>query len=194
MEIKVGVSNRHVHLTREDINILFGDNYELTPRNYLDQPGQFATEETVTLKTNKNIKENVRIVGPERSYTQVEVLESDKEYFGINPPVRNSKDLENSEKITIIGPKGELTKDNICIIANRHIHINSKDNKLFKEDELVSVQYNDIVIDNVHIKIADDYALAFHINKDDALNNNIENGSIVILKENKYARKCEKDN
>lgn len=194
MEIKVGVSNRHVHLTKEDICILFGENYQLTPRNYLDQPGQFATEETVILKTDKNIKENVRIVGPERNYTQVEVLESDKEYFGINPPIRNSGDLNNSETITIIGPKGEITKDNICIIANRHIHINSKENKFFKEDEIVSVQYNNTVLDNVHIKIADNYALSFHINKDDALNNNIENDSIVILKENKYARECEKNN
>lgn len=194
MEIKVGVSNRHVHLTKEDINILFGENYQLTPRNYLDQPEQFATEETVILKTDKNIKENVRIVGPAREYTQVEVLESDKEYFGINPPVRNSGDLNNSEKITIIGPKGEITKDNICIIANRHIHINSRDNKIFKQDEVVSVQYKDKVFDNVHIRIGDNYALAFHINKDDAINNNIENGSIVILKENEYARECEKDN
>ena len=83
MNVIIGVSNRHVHLTREDIDILFGKNYKLTVKNYLDQPGQFATEETVSLKTKKNIKENVRIVGPERAYTQVEVLESDKEYFGI---------------------------------------------------------------------------------------------------------------
>lgn len=182
MEVKVGVTNRHVHLTREDLNILFGDNYELTPRNYLDQPGQFATVETVTLKTPKNIKEYVRIVGPVRNYTQVEVLESDKEYFGINPPVRNSGDLENSETITIIGPKGEITKDNSCIIANRHIHINTRDANNFKEDEIVSVKYNNLILDNVHIKIGDNYALAFHINKDDAINNNIENGGIVILR------------
>lgn len=181
MEIKTGVSNRHVHLTREDIDILFGKNYKLTVKNYLDQPGQFATEETVSLKTKKNIKENVRIVGPERDYTQVEVLESDKEYFGINPPVRNSGDLVGTERITIIGPKGEITRDNICIIANRHIHINTKDSKNFKEDEIVKLQYNNIVFENVHIKIADNYALAFHINKDDAKNNGIENGSIVIL-------------
>lgn len=182
MKIKVGVSNRHVHLTREDVNILFGENYQLTPRNYLDQPTQFATEETVSLKTNKNIKENVRIVGPLRSYTQVEILESDKEYFGINPPVKNSGDLDNSETITIIGPKGEITKDNICIIANRHIHINTKDQKDFKEDEIVSVEFNNKILDNVHIKIADNFALAFHINKDDAINNNIENNDIVILR------------
>ena len=119
MNIKVGVSNRHVHLTREDVNILFGEGYELTPRNYLDQPGQFATNETVSLKTDKNIKEYVRIVGPIRSYTQVEVLASDKDYFGINPPVRNSKDLSSSETITIIGPKGKITKDNIEISVEK---------------------------------------------------------------------------
>lgn len=183
MNIKVGVSNRHVHLTREDVNILFGEGYELTPRNYLDQPGQFATNETVSLKTDKNIKEYVRIVGPIRSYTQVEVLASDKDYFGINPPVRNSKNLSSSETITIIGPKGKITKDNICIIANRHIHINTKDNKNFKEDDIVKVKVNNTILDNVHIKIADNFALALHINKDDAQNNNIESGDIAILEE-----------
>ena len=182
MEIKVGVSNRHVHLTREDVDLLFGKDYNLTPRNYLDQPGQFATVETVSLKTDKNIKEHVRIVGPERTYTQVEVLDEDKDYFGINPPIRNSGDLSNSEKITIIGPKGEITRNNICIIANRHIHINSRDASDFTEDEIVSVEYNNTILDNVHIKIDDNFALAFHINKDDAKNYNLENGSIVILR------------
>ena len=78
MNTRIGISNRHVHLTREDVNILFGNNYELTKRNDLDQPGQYAANETVTLKTAKNIKEGVRVVGPIRSYTQVEVLNSDK--------------------------------------------------------------------------------------------------------------------
>jgi len=183
MEIKVGVSNRHVHLTREDIDILFGKDYELTPRNYLDQPGQYATEETVTLKTDKNIKEHVRIVGPARNYTQVEILESDKEYFGINPPIRNSGDLDNSEDITIIGPNGIVNKKNICIIANRHIHINTRDKNSFKEDQIVSVKINNKVLGNIHIKIGDNYATALHINKDDALKEGIENGSIALLKE-----------
>lgn len=183
MEIKVGLSNRHVHLTNEDVDILFGKGYKLTPRNYLYQPNSYATEETLTLKTDKNIKENVRIVGPTRNYTQVEILEEDKEYFGINPPVRNSGDLDNSEKITIIGPKGEITKENICIIANRHIHINSSDKGNYKEDDIVSVKVNERILNNVHIKIADNFALELHINKDDARNNNIESGSIAILKE-----------
>ena len=183
MEIRVGMSNRHVHLTREDLDILFGKGYELTPRNYLDQPGEFAAEETASLKTDKNIKEYVRIVGPTRKYTQVELLEEDKEYFGINPPVRNSGDLENSENITIIGPKGELYKENVCIIANRHIHINTRDKGNFKEDQIVKVDINGKELDNVHIKIKDTFAPALHINKDDARNNNIENGAVVIIKE-----------
>ena len=146
LKIKVGVSNRHVHLTKEDLEALFGKDYQLTPRNYLDQPGQFAAEETVTLKTPQNIKEYVRIVGPVREYTQVELLEKDKEYFGINPPIRNSKDLEGSENITIIGPCGELYKENVCIIANRHIHINSKDRNNFHDDDIVYVKVGDKVL------------------------------------------------
>lgn len=184
MNTRIGISNRHVHLTREDVNILFGNNYELTKRNDLDQPGQYAANETVTLKTAKNIKEGVRVVGPIRSYTQVEVLNYDKEYFGINPPVRNSDDLDNSEEITIIGPKGQITKKNICIIANRHIHINTRDKDNFYEDEIVKVKVGDTILDNVHIKIADSYATSFHINKDDAINHHIEDSMIgVIIKE-----------
>lgn len=183
MEVKVGVSNRHIHLTKKDLESLFGENYNLTPRNYLDQPGQFAAEETVTLKNDKNIKEYVRIVGPTRDYTQVEVLEEDKEYFGINPPVRNSGDLVNSEDITIIGPKGELYKKNVCIIANRHIHINTRDKGNFKEDQIVKVQIGEKVLDNIHVKLGNNYALSLHINKDDARDNNIESGVVGIIKE-----------
>ena len=183
MEVKVGVSNRHVHLTEEDVEILFGKDYKLTPRNYLDQPGQFATKETVTLKTDKNTKEYVRIVGPTRNYTQVELLETDKEYFGINPPVRNSGDLDNSETITIEGPKGKLDKKNICIIANRHIHINTRDKGNFKENQIVKVEVDNKILEDVHIKIGDIYATALHINKDDAEKNNIESGSIGSIKE-----------
>lgn len=183
MKIRVGVSNRHVHLTKEDLEILFGKDYELTVRNYIDQPGQFAANETVTLKTDKNIKENVRIVGPTRKYTQVEILDIDKEYFGLNPPVRNSGDLENSENIWIIGPKGKIYKKSVCIIANRHIHINTRDKGKLKEDDIVTVEVNSIILDNVHIKIDDSFKTELHINKDDAIKHNITNESVAILKE-----------
>ena len=183
MNIKIGISNRHVHLTDEDVDTLFGKGYKLTPRNYLYQEGEYAANETVTLKTPKNIKEFVRVVGPTRSYTQVELLEEDKEYFKINPPIRNSKDLNNSETITIIGPKGSITKENICIIANRHIHINTRDKKNFKEDDIVSVTVGKTILNNIHIKIADSFKTELHINKDDAMKNNIKEGSIAVLKE-----------
>lgn len=185
MNIRIGVSNRHVHLKREDLDILFGKDYKLTVRNKLNQPTMFAAEETVTLKTPKNIKEHVRIVGPVRNYTQVELLEEDKEYFGINPPYRDSGDLDNSETITIIGPKSEITKENICIIANRHIHINIRDkkNNKYKHGQIVSVLVGNKQIDNVHIKKADNYKLEFHINKDDAIKNNIEGERYCIIKE-----------
>ncbi len=185
MNIKMGISNRHVHLKKEDLDILFGKDYKLNVRNKLNQPTMFAAEETVTLKTPKNIKEHVRIVGPIRKYTQVEVLDKDKEYFGINPPYRDSGDLDNSETITIIGPKGQITRENICIIANRHIHINSRDkkNNKYKHGQIVSVVVGNKIINNVHIKKADDYKLEFHINKDDAINNNIEKESYCIIKE-----------
>ena len=116
----------------------------------------------------------------------VEILPLDfneKEYFGINPPVRNSKDLENSETMTIIGPKGEITKENICIIANRHIHINTRDKGKLKEDDIVTVEVNSIILDNVHIKIDDSFKTELHINKDDAIKHNITNESVAILKE-----------
>ena len=183
MDIKIGISNRHVHLTKEDLEILFGKDYKLTPRNYLDQPGQYATEETVTLKTNKNIKEHVRIVGPIREYTQVEILESDKDYFGINPPIRNSSDLDGSEDITIIGPKGEINKKHVCIIANRHIHINTRDKNNFEENQIVSVKIGDKTLNNIQIKIGDNYSTALHINKDDALNNEIDNKLVAVIEE-----------
>ena len=85
--------------------------------------------------------------------------------------------------MTIIGPKGEITKENICIIANRHIHINTRDKRKYKEDDIVSVTINNQTLDNVHIKIDDTYKTELHINKDDAIKNNITSESVAILKE-----------
>lgn len=182
MEILVGVSNRHVHLTREDLNILFGTNYQLTKRNDLVQKGQFAANETVTLKTKDNVKEFVRIIGPLRNYTQVELLESDKDYFKINPPFRDSGDLANSETITIVGPQGEITRENSCIISTRHIHINSENTLGFSNGQIVSVKTKKgINICDVHIKISNENVLEFQLNKDEAPKFDLQTGDIVYL-------------
>ena len=182
INIPVVVSNRHVHLTKEDVEILFGEAYELTKRRDLSQIGQYACEEVVSLKNKNNIIEHVRVLGPVRSYTQVEVLRSDAEYLEINPPVRNSGDLENSETITIVGPKGEIKKENSCIIATKHIHINSSDYPNLKNNDIVRLKVRDnVIMDNVYIKKDPTFILELHIDKDEAKEFGLENGDVVIF-------------
>ena len=177
----VGVSKNHVHLTENTWKNLFGDK-PMIKRNDLSQPGQFATIETVDLRCNGKLIEHVRIVGPFRNYNQVELLKSDAEYLGLNPPVRDSGDLANSESITVIGPKGEITLNNSCIIATKHIHINSEDYPLLNTGDIVRVKVRDnLYIENVHIKKKDTYTLEMHIDKDDAVKYNLNNGDKVIL-------------
>jgi len=182
IEIPVGVSNRHVHLTEDDVSLLFGKDYKLTKRRDLSQIGQFACEEVVTLKSKDKIIEHVRVIGPIRKYTQVEISKTDADYLELNPPVRNSGDLENSETITIIGPNGEIERKNSCIIATRHIHINSRDYPELSDNDIVKIKVrNDQIMDNVFIKKDDTFVLELHIDKDDAKEFDLKNGDVVIL-------------
>ena len=182
IEINVAVSNRHVHLTRNDIDELFGEGYKLTVRNMLSQKSDFAANEVVSLKTDKNIIRDVRVVGPERDYTQVEVCKADCEFLGLNPPVRDSGDLDNSEEITIIGPKGEKKVKNACIIAVNHIHANNEELKGYNNNDIVSVKKLDgTVIDNVHIKKHKDFSLEMHVDKYNSLVYSLYDGDKVIL-------------
>ena len=130
MKVRIGVSARHVHVTKEDLNTLFGEGYELTKKVDLTQPGQYACNEQVTLKGPKGEIERVRILGPERGETQVEISRTDSFKLGVKPPVRNSGDLEGAAEITIVGPKGEVTK-NAAIIAARHVHATPADAKKY---------------------------------------------------------------
>ena len=171
MKITVGVSNRHVHLNNEDYQLLFGD-ILLTKRNDLTQPGMYACNETVTIKGDKRSIEGVRVLGPFRSYTQVEVSKTDSYTLGVNPPVRNSGDLSGAYPITIIGPKGEITRD-ACIIATRHIHV---DKSIRKEHNLEGIEKVSVkisgekggIIDNVYLKDSDEAFFELHLDTDDA--------------------------
>ena len=169
-KVKVGISNRHVHLTEEVYNRLFA--YPLTKKKDLTQIGDFASNEVVTLKTEKGTIENVRIIGPYRSYNQVEISRSDARILGINPPVRKSGDLESSETITIVGEKGEVTLDNVCIIAERHIHLNPNLAREWQVEDgelvQVSIKGDKSCILDAHIKVSENGVLAFHIDTDDA--------------------------
>lgn len=182
IEIPVGVSNRHVHLNRECVEILFGKDYVLNKRRDLSQKGQYACEEVVALKNKDKTIEHVRVLGPERNYVQVEVSKTDAEYLGLNPPVRNSGDLDNSETITLIGPKGEIKCENSCIIATRHIHINSNEYPNLLDNDIVKLKVREnLIMDNVYIKKDPTFSLELHIDKDDAKLFDLNNGDAVIL-------------
>ena len=171
MKIKVGVSNRHIHLNEADYRLLFGD-IPLTKRNDLNQPGMYACNETVTIKGDKRLIDNVRVLGPIRSYTQVEVSKTDAYYLGVNPPVRASGDLDGAYPITIIGPKGGIIR-NACIIAERHIHV---DKSIRSEHHLEGIEKVSVkidgekggVIDSVYLKDSEEAYFELHLDTDDA--------------------------
>lgn len=181
MKIKVGVSNRHIHLCKEDADILFGYDYIFNKRNDLTQMGEYACVETVKVSTDKYEFPYVRVLGPLRDYTQVEVSIDDSILLGINPPIRDSGDLKNSESVYLEGPNGKIYKKNCCIRANRHIHCNKLDNIGHTSNEIVKVKFNDIVIDDVHIKEKDSYILELHIDKSDANKYGLSNGDYIDL-------------
>ena len=184
MDIKVGVSNHHVHLTREALDVLFGPGYELTKKRDLTQIGQFACEETVTLEKNGKTLEHIRIIGPCRNYTQVELLDKDNYYFDIEAPIRTSGDLKGSETIDIIGPKGRYHAVESTIVADRHIHMSADDLITFNvnKGDVVTVEFeNGIVLENVHIKSDETCKLELHMNKDEAEMLAIETGMSVRI-------------
>lgn len=181
MKIKIGVSNRHVHLSESDFKKIFNDDKKLEVVKELTQPGEFASNLKVTLKTPKAIIENVRVLGPLRSYTQVEISKTDAYKLGLNPPVRESGDILDSEDITIIGDN-EVEVSSCCIIATRHIHATNEDIKKYnlEPNKKYSVRVlgeKGGVLDNVSVKVSDNYFFELHIDTDDANAHLLENGS-----------------
>lgn len=181
MEVKIGVSNRHVHLSEEDFKILFKDEVPEKVKD-LVQIGQYASNLKVSIKTEKNTIDNVRVLLPIRDYTQVEISKTDSYTLGIKPPVRMSGDLDGAALVTIIGKHGELTK-NVAIIAQRHIHINPVERKKLGLTDMEKV---DVVVGNekkatlhdVCLKEDPNGVLEFHIDTDDANANFVSNGDL----------------
>lgn len=189
MKVSVGVSARHIHLSKEDLEILFGKNYELTKKGDLTQKGQYASEEKVTLKGPKGELQNVRILGPVRKTTQVELAKTDAYKLGIEAPVRLSGDLKDAGEIIIAGPKGEI-KRNAAIIAARHLHANYNDaiKYGFSEKDVASLIVGGSrggVLDNIMIRINDNFSFEVHLDTDEANAFLINNGDSFELKINK---------
>ncbi|HDX9588907.1 TPA: phosphate propanoyltransferase [Bacillus pseudomycoides] len=184
--IPIGVSNRHIHVTKEDLEKLFGEGYELTVAKDLSQPGEFAAEETVTIKTEKSEIVKVRILGPVRKFTQVEISKTDARHLGINAPLRSSGNIDGTPGITLIGPNGEIQIDKGVIVAERHIHMTPQDATQFQvsEGQYVSVKVKGdrgLIFNQVLIRVKDTYALDMHIDTDEANSANIKTGDFGKL-------------
>ena len=172
-KIPVGISARHVHVNREDLDILYGAGHQLTLRKELSQPGQFAAEETVDLVTEKGTLKKVRILGPERKKTQIEISLTDSLKLGLKPPVRDSGDLKDSPGMTIVGPKGSIQLTEGTIAACRHIHMTPADAAAYgvKDKEIVKVRCDGprgLIFDNVLIRVHDSFKLEMHVDTDES--------------------------
>lgn len=184
--VPVGLSNRHIHLTKEHLDILFGEGYELTKMKDLSQPGQYASNEKVDVVGPKGTLKGVRILGPTRKETQIEISLTDSFVLGVTPPVRYSGDLTDSPGSKIIGPKGEVTIDKGIIAAVRHIHMHTSDAENFgvTDKEIVSVKVEGkrgLVFNNVLVRVHKEYALEMHVDIDEGNAAGLKNGSMVEL-------------
>ena len=189
-EVPVGVSNRHIHLSKADLEALFGEGYELTPFKDLSQPGQYACKEQLTI-IGPSLRpiENVRVLGPVRGKSQVEISATDSYVLKVKPPVRESGNIKGSAAIRIVGPKGVVELDEGCIVANRHIHMSPDDAKVFG---LNDGDYVNVDVEgkrrtrwfDVQVRVHKDFRLEMHVDTDDANAVGIGNGSKVkIVKE-----------
>jgi len=184
MSIPIEISARHIHLTHEDMEKLFGKNYNLKIKKDVSQPGQFAAEETLTIENNNQKIEHVRIVGPERKESQVEISLTDAYHLEVNPPVRLSGEIEGTPGITLSGPVGKIQLKKGLIIAKRHLHISPLDaGKLkLKHKDIVSVRtkgeraviFNEVVVRSRKGKDE----MSFQLDTDEANAAGVKNGDL----------------
>ncbi|MFB5673672.1 phosphate propanoyltransferase [Paenibacillus terreus] len=171
--VPVGVSGRHIHLTQEHVEALFGAGYQLTEFKPLSQPGQFAANETVAVIGPKGKFETVRILGPARPESQLEISRTDSFALGVKAPVRESGKIDGTPGITVKGPAGELELDKGVIVAARHIHFHTSDAEKWgiQDKQLLKVRVGGergLVFENVLARVSDSFALDMHIDTDEA--------------------------
>jgi acetate kinase len=188
--IPISISARHVHLSQGDFEALFGPGRKMSIRTNLTQPGQFACNEQVTLVGPRNSIERVRILGPARSESQVEISKTDALKLGLDVPVRASGDTEGSPGGTLVGPYGKVELTRGIIVAARHIHMSPDDATRFnvKDKDVVGVRVaspvRTLVFENVLVRVHPDFRLDMHIDTDESNSAGIgvgANGSIVSI-------------
>lgn len=169
----VEVSARHIHLTQEDLDKLFGEGYQLTVKKELSQPGQFACAEKVTVKGPRG-EMKMSILGPVRKHTQVEVSLTDARTLGVVAQIRESGDTDGTSGVTLIGPNGSIDIPDGVIAAKRHIHMTPADAQKYgvNNGDIVSVKIDtdgrSLVFGDTVVRVSDNYALAMHIDTDEA--------------------------
>jgi len=174
IKIIIEISARHLHMSKADFKAIFGKDAELTVFRRLSQPHSFAANELVTLKTAKDELKNVRILGPFKKQTQVEISKTDAFYLGIPILVRESGNLEGTPGLTIVGPKGEIKIRNGVILAHRHIHASPSDAKKYgvKHKQLVSVKFNNgpraVTFHKAMVRVSRDFSWRMQVDTDEA--------------------------
>ncbi|MCI7806414.1 MAG: phosphate propanoyltransferase [Bullifex sp.] len=171
----VETSARHVHVTQETLEKLFGEGYQLTVKKELSQPGQYASNERVTVVGPKKEIANVSILGPCRKLNQVELSATDARSIGIDAPIRESGDVAGSGACTLVGPAGKVELSEGVIVAKRHIHMTEKDAETFgvKNGEIVNVLVENgngrkTIFGDTVIRVSNSYALAMHVDTDES--------------------------
>lgn len=189
-KVPVGVSARHIHITQEHLEKLYGKDHQLTVYAALYQPGDFAAEEVVTLVGPRmRAIENVRILGPNRDYTQIELARTDAVRLGIDPPIRSSGDLKGSSPILLVGPAGSIHLEEGAIRSTRHIHMSPAEAERLKikPDDILKTRVpgeRALIFENVFLKIKEGVLLQLHIDTDDANAAGLRGGETVeIIKE-----------
>ncbi|HLS07083.1 MAG TPA: phosphate propanoyltransferase [Bacillota bacterium] len=186
MKIPVGVSNRHVHLSEEHVEQLFGKGYELQKFRDLTQPGQYAAIETVTILGPKGFINNVRVLGPIREETQVEISKTDGFTLGVHPPVRLSGSIDNTPGLTLIGPEGYVVIDKGTIVAKNHVHMSPDEAKQFSVDDhdtlmLKTLTDRPMILPEVIVRVNDQFKLDCHLDLDEGNAANVRTGDELAV-------------
>lgn len=185
-KVPVGISARHIHLTQEHVEKLFGEGYQLTKKKEL-MGGQFASNEQCTIVGLKlRAIENVRILGPVRSASQVEISATDARTLGVKAPTRQSGDTAGSAPIALVGPKGAIYLEEGCIVAARHIHLCPEDAAAagLKDNDFVTVRMGNergALLDNVKIRVHESFTTEMHIDTDEANACQVKQDELVAI-------------
>jgi putative phosphotransacetylase len=185
-QVPIGISARHIHLSPEHIEVLFGKGYKLKELKPLSQPGQFAAEETVAIEGPKGKFDKVRILGPARGKTQIEISRTDAFMLGVNPPVRESGHIEGTPGLKVRGPKGEIDLQQGVIVAARHIHFHTEDARKWgiQDKQRLKVRVNGerpLIFEDVIARVSDQYALDMHIDTDEGNAAGVKTGDMAEI-------------